>query len=160
MNPTLKKSLEWIVAIILIPVIVLGLVWIVSAVNSSPTLNSIPKNVYLIFGFWLIFWIGGWAIAKYQLKAKQAIGLGWLISLPMLLFWFYAMGDRLKEKTPQELQAEAKQAGEQYFFLSQYSTDHDKICDSARDALDKYKKVNDEYFIRILEYSLKHEKCY
>lgn len=48
-------------------------------------------NVYALLGVWLVFWVAGWWMAKKQWKAKQPIGVGWLISLPLLGLWMYGM---------------------------------------------------------------------
>lgn len=59
-------------------------------------------NIYALLGVWLVFWVAGWWMAKNQWKAKQPIAMGWLISLPLLIFWMYGMNFFLKEPTPVE----------------------------------------------------------
>lgn len=56
-------------------------------------------NIYTLLGVWLLLWIGGWWIAKKQLKTKQPIGAGWLISLPFLIVWMLIAGYFQTEQT-------------------------------------------------------------
>ena len=49
-------------------------------------------SIYALLGAWLVFWVvGGW-IAKNKIKAKQPIGMGWLISLPLVIVWMLIAG--------------------------------------------------------------------
>lgn len=48
-------------------------------------------NIYVLLGVWLVFWVAGWWMAKNQWKAKQPIGVGWLISLPLIGLWMVGM---------------------------------------------------------------------
>lgn len=114
-------------------------------------------NLYVFLGMWLIFWLAGWWMAKNQWKAKQPIGMGWLISLPLILFWMYGMNLFLKEPTPEELQAQAQEAGDKYLIISQTNESQKTKCKLAKDALDKYNKINDEHFISVMKYSVKLE---
>lgn len=56
-------------------------------------------NIYVLLGVWLVLWIGGWWIAKNKIKAKQPIGMGWLISLPFLIVWMLIAGNFQTEQT-------------------------------------------------------------
>lgn len=56
-------------------------------------------NIYVLLGVWLVLWIGGWWIAKNKIKAKQPIGMGWLISLPFLIVWMLIAGSFQTEQT-------------------------------------------------------------
>ena len=56
-------------------------------------------NLYVLLGVWLVLWVGGWWIAKNKIKAKQPIGVGWLISLPFLIVWMLIAGYSQTEKT-------------------------------------------------------------
>lgn len=56
-------------------------------------------NIYVLLGIWLVLWIGGWWIAKNKIKAKQPIGMGWLISLPFLIVWMLVAGYFQTEQT-------------------------------------------------------------
>lgn len=116
-------------------------------------------NIYVFFGVWLLLWIISWWVAKNKYKVKQPIGTGWLASMFILVFVFYSVEFLLKEPTPEELRAQAKEAGERYLIISQTDASQKDKCKLAEDALEKYNKIGDEHFIGIMEYSVKLE-CY
>lgn len=116
-------------------------------------------NIYVFFGAWLILWVLCWWVAKNKYKVKQPIGVGWLASMFILVIAIYPIEFLLKEPTPEELQAQAQEAGDKYLIISQTDASQKTKCKLAEDALEKYNKIDDEHFIRIMKYSVKLE-CY
>lgn len=84
-------------------------------------------NIYVLLGVWLVFWVAGWWIAKNKIKAKQPIGVGWLISLPLIIFWMYAMDYREDGKANKEL-SRTEQLIQEAKFLEENNAKKVKIC--------------------------------
>nr|WP_313976118.1 hypothetical protein [uncultured Psychrobacter sp.] len=86
-------------------------------------------NIYVFLGVWLLLWIISWWVAKNKYKAKQPVGVGFLASMFILVFVFYAVEFLLREDQPtakelnrtEELIQEAK-------FLEENSAKKVKIC--------------------------------
>ncbi len=84
-------------------------------------------SLYVFLGIWLIFWLAGSWMAKNQWKAKQPIAMGFLISLPMIAFWGYAMNDREDKKVEKKL-SRTEELIQEAKFLEDNEAEKVKIC--------------------------------
>lgn len=84
-------------------------------------------SMSVLLGFWLIFWIAGTWMAKNQWKAKQPIGVGFLISLPMIAFWGFAMDYRESGKEEIKI-GRTEQLIQEATFLEENQAEKVKIC--------------------------------
>lgn len=84
-------------------------------------------NIYVLLGVWSVFWVAGWWMAKNQWKAKQPIAVGWLISLPLLIFWMYGINYREDRKADKEV-TRTEELIQQAKFLEENSAEKVKIC--------------------------------